>query len=310
MIATEFTENTCDLCHIYRSSQVRSKDNNVIQNFYQNFATLSSTLIIAFCFAGTTSNVQAEDKEDRQMPTLLETFAVEFVPITPGKGKFPKSVVMGSSVEVTLTNSFSIAKYEVYQNLYETVMESNPSRWKGPRNSAESMTFAEAKQFCEKVTRLLRQHKFIKANQVVRLPTEVEWEYCARAGTTTAYSFGDKARQDGDIGNKATLLDPYAWHTGNAAGNDPAVGVLKPNPWGLYDVHGYLSEFCLDDWTPTLSKVAASAHAPVANKSDQVAVRSGSWKDPYTKLTSSFRRPFPKSGRDDAFGFRCVLIEE
>ena len=76
----------------------------------------------------------------------------------------------------------------------------------------------------------------IGGDQEIRLPTEAEWEYTARAGSTTTYSFGDDVKQLGD----------YAWSTENAAGNDPPVGAKKPNAWGLYDVHGYLWEWCQD----------------------------------------------------------------
>ncbi|QDT53554.1 Serine/threonine-protein kinase pkn1 [Caulifigura coniformis] len=247
---------------------------------------------------------------------LLKTFVDEFVEITPGVGRFPKSFQQGGEQparEVTFAYSFSIAKYEVPQNLYEAVMGSNPSRWKGPRNSVESMSWEEANDFCEKATARLRAVKLIGNDDVIRLPSESEWEYCCRAGTTTTYSFGDEAQATGDVAPKATLLDQYAWHTGNAAGNDPAVGVLKPNPWGLYDVHGYLWEYCSDDWH------ADSSGAPTdgtpwrdtAESNDKPAsrrvMRGGSWKDDSTWLRSSSRRAIGPSARNDAIGFRCVL---
>lgn len=262
----------------------------------------------------------ARGDEPRNEPQkmLLQTFVDEFVPITPGRGEFPQKFRMGSDGsdaerpvhEVTLAGDFSMAKYEVPQNLYEAVMGANPSRWKGPRNSAEMMSWGEALEFCRKVTRMLRDEKLIDADAEVRLPTEAEWEYCCRAGTTTAYSFGDQAQADGDEGNKATLLDPYGWHTGNAAGNDPPVGALQPNPWGLYDVHGYLAEFCLDSWhadyTGAPGDGTAWGHDP-GQARGSVAIRGGSWKDGYADLRSSSRKPLGVNMRDDAVGFRCVL---
>ena len=112
------------------------------------------------------------------------------------------------------------------------------------------MSWDEANDFCRKITTRLRAAQLIKADEVIRLPSESEWEYCCRAGTTTTYSFGDAAQDKGDAGPKATLLEAYGWHTGNAAGNDPAVGVLKPNPWGLYDMYGNVAEWCLDAYRP------------------------------------------------------------
>jgi formylglycine-generating enzyme required for sulfatase activity len=187
---------------------------------------------------------------------LLNAFVSEFVEITPGQKAFPKSFVQGAQKpaseapahEVTLAQPFAIAKYEVPQNLYEAVMGTNPSKWKGPRNSVEMMSWNEAVEFCQKLTELLRAEGLIAKDEVIRLPTESEWEYCCRAGTRTAYSFGDRATNATDSGAKASLLDPYGWHNGNAAGNDPPVGALKPNPWGLHDVHGYLWEYCADEW--------------------------------------------------------------
>lgn len=247
---------------------------------------------------------------------LLQTFVDEFVTITPGTGKFPRSFEMGSLHSeqeqpvhrVTLDRSFAIARYEVPQNLYEAVMGNNPSRWKGPRNSAEMMSWRDANEFCTRITRLLRDAKLIAADEVIRLPTEAEWEYCCRAGTTSAYSFGERATAADDTGHQASLLDPYAWHTGNAAGNDPKVGELMPNPWGLYDMHGYLWEYTADDWHESYADAPTdgSARRSADDDSRQKVVRGGSWKDPFPHLRCAARRPFDIDARDDAVGFRCV----
>lgn len=248
---------------------------------------------------------------------LLKTFAGEFVQITPGKGEFPKSFAMGSKSgdaterpvrTVTMSGDFAIAKYEVPQNLYEAVIGKNPSRWQGPRNSAEMMNWQDAVTFCRRATALMRAAKLIAADEEIRLPTEAEWEYCCRAGTTTAYSFGDDARHPGDKGNKATALDPYAWHTGNAAGNDPAVGTLKPNPWGLYDMHGYLWEFVSDAWHADYAKAPKDASSWNDGKQGFVlrVVRGGSWRDRYNRLRSAARMPLPDHAKSDAIGIRCV----
>lgn len=268
--------------------------------------------VVCACSQLTSSIATAQEKTDPTPETMLKTFVAELVPITPGTGIYPASCVIGSvqgspaekpAHEMQFLRPFSIAKYEVYQSLYQEIMGNNPSRWQGPRNSAERMTHIEAIDFCERMTKRLRSMQLIQPNQVIRLPTESEWEYCARAGTTTRYSFGDHAQSQEDTGKQATILNAYGWHTGNAAGNDPEVGVLKPNPWGLYDVHGYLSEFCSEHWKPSHSADAVAV-------ADQVVIRGGSWKDPYARLTSSFRRPFAINGRDDAVGFRCVLSEK
>ena len=256
------------------------------------------------------------DAAEDEAAALLQAFVDELVPITPGSGDFPKSFQMGSTPEpseqpvheVTFDYEFAISKYEVPQNLYEAVMGENPSRWKGPRNSVEMMTARDAHEFCSRLTKLLQDADLLEDDEHIRLPTEAEWEYCCRAGTTTAYSFGDEARADGDEGNTATLLDPYGWHTGNAAGNDPPVGALKPNPWGLYDMHGYLREFCADAWHETYESAPADGSAWLEQNTDpkEVVVRGGSWKDRYDALRSASRMKWDVTKPDDAVGFRCV----
>lgn len=246
-----------------------------------------------------------------EQTSLLKTFRDEFVAVTPGEGKFPKTFTLGDAksgdsrqspeVKVTLGYSFLMAKYEVPQNLWEAVMGANPSRWKGKRNSVEMLSFEEAEQFCAKATELMRGAKFIQPTEVIRLPSEAEWEYCARAGTTTKFSFGDDEK----------LVNDYGWHTGNAAGNDPAVGEKKPNPWGLYDVHGYLAEFCTDHWSDDLSAKPADGSPQMAKGNTKRRVlKGGSWKTPISNLASAARMPVDLDKRDDAIGLRCVLADE
>jgi len=249
---------------------------------------------------------------------LLETFRTEFVEITPGTGKFPPVFVMGTdggplsetpAHEVKFAGSFFMAKYEVPQNLYEAVMGTNPSKWKGSRNSAEFFTVADAKQFCAKSTELLRAAKLIEADQEIRLPTEAEWEYCCRAGTTSSYSFGESAIGPADVGKKASLLDPYGWHTGNAAGNDPPVGALKPNAWGLYDMHGYLWEMVSDAWHPTYQGAPANGSSWTGEEKSEHVIRGGSWKERYECHRSAYRQPLAAEAKGDHIGLRCVLAK-
>ena len=239
----------------------------------------------------------------QEPPKTLKVFREEFVAITPGKGGFPAGFEMGGKAErpvhtVTFKHEFHVAAYEVPQNLWQDVMGKNPSKWKGPRNSVEMLTFDEAVEFCRKATEMMRAAKLIEVEQVIRLPSEAEWEYVARAGTTTVYSFGDDAKD----------LDAYAWHTGNAAGNDPPVGAKKPNAWKLYDMHGYLWEWCADAWHDTYEGAPSDGSAWTAGGDPKRRVlRSGSWKDKAEFLTSSHRRAAAADLRDDAVGLRCIL---
>jgi len=265
------------------------------------------------------SFAHAADPVPETTQNLMKTFIQEMIEITPGEGKFPASFEMGSNNgqpaekpvhTVTFKYRFSIAKYEVPQNLYEAVMGHNPSKWKGPRNSAEMMTWADANEFCQKLTELLQQAQLIEQDEVIRLPTEAEWEYCCRAGTKTAYSFGDEARQPEDEKKQASILNDYAWHTGNAAGNDPPVGALKPNPWGLYDMHGYLWEFCADSWGMNYRGAPADGSAVVAETADRVVIRGGSWRDAWPELRSASRAAFKIDAKSDAVGIRCVKAKK
>ena len=276
-------------------------------------ALLGFTIMLSLPGGGT--NQTAADEVAPQTLKFLKTFSDEFVAITPGEKDFPASFVMGSDKgpaseqpvhKVTMQRRFSIAKYEVPQNLYEAVMGRNPSRWQGLRNSAEMFSFRDAVEFCKKITALLREAKLLAPDDEIRLPTEAEWEYCCRAGTTTAYSFGDSAVKAGDAGNRASVLDDYGWHTGNAKGNDPPVGAKKPNPWGLYDMHGYLWEFVSDAWHEDYSGAPADGTSWAGKEQSRRVIRGGSWKDRHDALRSAARRPIDPDARDDAIGLRCV----
>lgn len=251
------------------------------------------------------TSLLAADPTAEQL-SLLQTFHSEFVAITPGEGKYPATFTMGDDREtaakpahaVTFQHRFAIAKYEVPQNLWEAVMGSNPSKWKGKRNSVEMLSYDEALEFCRRATELMRAAKLITNDEVIRLPSEAEWEYCARAGTTTTYSFGDNADE----------LGKYGWFNGNAAGNDPPVGAKAPNAWGLYDMHGYLWEWCSDPWHDSYTAAPSNGTA-WTNAGDEMqrVLRSGSWKDKAPWLASAVRRAAPRKLLDDAVGLRCVL---
>ena len=132
---------------------------------------------------------------------------------------------------VRLSRPFYLGKYEVTQGQWQAVMGRNPSHFTGdPNLPVEQVSWEEVQTF----VRTLNAREGVTA---YRLPTEAEWEYAARAGSTTTYSFGDKARKLGD----------YAWYGDNAEGRTHPVGQRKPNAWGLYDVHGNVWEW-VQDW--------------------------------------------------------------
>ncbi|MBI1832994.1 MAG: SUMF1/EgtB/PvdO family nonheme iron enzyme, partial [Planctomycetes bacterium] len=142
----------------------------------------------------------------------------------------------------------------------------------------------------------LREAKLIGANERIRLPSEAEWEYCCRAGTTTAWSFGDDVR---DLGK-------YSWFKDNSAGEDPPVGKKLPNAWGLYDMHGYVWEWCLDAWHPDYKNAPADGSARAKTDSHDRVLRGGAYPDPADKHRSAYRHHGDPNTRTGAIGFRCV----
>lgn len=265
------------------------------------------------------SDAAAQDAVDgRTQNDLLQDFVDNCVLIEPGTEKYPQQFQMGRHFEspfalpertVAMSQLFRISKFEMTQELYAAITGANPSRWKGPRNSVESMSFLDAEMFCTKLNAKLRAAKLIAPNEVVRLPTEAEWEYCCRAGTHTRYSFGDSASSKTDNVDATSFLNEYAWHTGNAAGNDPAVGVLKPNPWGLFDMHGYLWEYVSDRYAVTAAPETAALDQATPGATIRI-IRSGSWRDHASRLTSGARLPIPDHVSSDAIGFRCVIAHQ
>jgi formylglycine-generating enzyme required for sulfatase activity len=141
---------------------------------------------------------------------------------------------------------------------------------------AISMTHHAARLYCQWLS--------AKTGRYYRLPTEAEWEYACRAGTTTAYSFGHDPKQ----------LDEYAWDFDNSEDKYQKVGTKKPNPWGLYDMHGNVTEWCLDQYAPDYYQHFAgkTAKNPVAivEKKYPCVVRGGSWSDDADRLRSATRR--------------------
>jgi formylglycine-generating enzyme required for sulfatase activity len=117
-----------------------------------------------------------------------------------------------------------------------------------------------------------------KTGQFYRLPTEAEWEYACRAGTTTAYSFGDDPSK----------INDYAWYGDNTNGKYEQVGKKKPNPWGLYDMHGNVAEWTLDMYGPYSGTDQANPYVRSTKTYPQV-VRGGSWVDPATQLRCGAR---------------------
>jgi formylglycine-generating enzyme required for sulfatase activity len=186
-------------------------------------------------------------------------------------------------------SSFSIGKYPVTQAQWQAVMGNNPSEFKGENNPVEQVSWEEAVQFCQKLSE--------QTGKAYRLPSEAEWEYACRAGTTTQYSFGD------DEG----LLEQYAWYDKNSEGKTHPVGEKKPNEWGLHDLHGNVWEWCQDKWHQNYKDAPGDGRAWEEGKSDNRLLRGGSWFYDGWFCRSANRYNFAPGVRYYYLGIRVVV---
>ncbi|MDR3221636.1 MAG: formylglycine-generating enzyme family protein [Candidatus Accumulibacter sp.] len=191
--------------------------------------------------------------------------------------------------QVTLSESFYLGKYEVTQAQWEAVMGGNPSKFKGRSNPVETVSWDDVQVFIERLNAKEGTSKY-------RLPTEAEWEYAARAGTTSAWSFGDDAASAGQ----------YAWYKNNSGQQTHPAGQKQPNPWDLYDMHGNVWEW-VQDWYGN-KYYAKSPSADPKGPSIGVgrALRGGSWGDSAKYLRSARYGNMPDT-RDEFNGFRLAL---
>jgi formylglycine-generating enzyme required for sulfatase activity len=204
----------------------------------------------------------------------------------------------GPQTVVTLTHGFYISQYEVTQWQYQEVMGSNPSSSTGdPNRPVETVSWYDATNYCAKLTDQERAAGRLPSGWVYRLPTEAEWEYACRAGTTNRFSFGDDPSY--------TKLGDYAWYDANCGGQTHAVGQKRPNRWGLYDMHGNVWEWC-SDWYATYPGGSVSDPWGPAVGSARV-VRGGVWSRDGWYCRSADRYIFTPDLRYICIGFRAVL---
>jgi len=192
---------------------------------------------------------------------------------------------------VTLTRGFYLSDHEVTQSEYQAVMGNNPSQFTGDLNRPVEMSWDDAVLYCQKLTERERAAGRITVRRAYRLPTEAEWEYAARAGTTGA-RYGE--------------LDTIAWWGGNAGNQTRPVKQKAPNAWGLYDMIGNVWEWC-SDWygdypTGSVTDPTGSSSGP-----DRV-YRGGSWDFGAGLARSAARGRYVPGGRDNGLlGFRPAL---
>jgi formylglycine-generating enzyme required for sulfatase activity len=185
----------------------------------------------------------------------------------------------GPQNEVTVA-TFYMSKYEVTQAPYKSVMGTNPSNFKGDDLPVESVTWNDAVDFCRKLSQLTHRN--------YRLPTEAEWEYAARAGTTGPF---------------AGKLDAMAWYNGNASGRTHPVGQKQPNAFGLYDMNGNVWEWCQSKYK-TYPYKADDGRENLQETAVRV-MRGGSWENSELSCRSAYRRRVLPALR--TIGFRIVM---
>jgi serine/threonine-protein kinase len=251
---------------------------------------------------------------------------LELVPIKPGTFTMGGTQAPGADWQaddrpehkVTITKGYFLGKYEVtrgqfaafvgatgYQTDAERVGKAwgrPPSggwaeipelSWKNPNfpqtddHPVMCITWNDAKAFCDWATK--------KTGRTVRLPSEAEWEYACRAGTKTAWSFG----------NDGNALSDYGWFDQNSGGATHPGGEKKPNAWGLYDMHGNVWEWCQDWAGPYAAGDAADPTGP--SSGDRRVLRGGDWSTEAACARSAFRDRLPPSHPCTNYGFRVAV---
>jgi len=221
----------------------------------------------------------------------------------------PGSFKMGERdnvVDVTLTKPFRLGVHEVTQGQWKAVMD-GAELWKGHENIIEGenvpatfVQWKDAEEFCRRLTEREHAAGTLRDGWEYRLPTEAEWEWACRAGTTTEFSFGADE----------TWLEEYGWFDSNARSGEEAyaheVGLKKPNPWGFYDMHGNVWEWC-QDWNSENQELPGGTDPVGPNEGSLRVVRSGSWGHSARDSRSAYHHSWPPSSKYYYLGFRLAL---
>jgi len=234
---------------------------------------------------------------------------VEMVLLPAGRFTMGDATQIDAAPHEVAVSSFYIDKFLVTQDEYQRVMGKNPSRWKGGDNPVEQIRWSDAATYCNARSEAeglrpcydLQTWKCNFEANGYRLPTEAEWEYACRAGTKTAYSFGDDA---------AKLAD-HAWFDKNSGGKPQPVGQKPANPWGLFDMHGNMWEWCNDFYDVEYYKQSPEKDPRGPEAGDTKVVRGGAWKFGDESCRSGYRYNENPGYADvcfgyDIYGFRCV----
>lgn len=214
--------------------------------------------------------------------------------------EFDRSTNESPQTVVTLSQGFWMERYEVTQWEYTSLMGTNPAVFifTGDTNQpVEQVSWFDAYTYCARLTVQERAAGRVPAGYEYRLATEAEWEYAARAGTTTRFSFGDDPTY--------ALLPNYAWFNGDSGGSSHDVGTRLANPWGLYDMAGNVWEWCADWYGPYPGGTAKDPTGPDIGSSK--VMRGGSWHFPGGDARSADREFNGPDFASFGIGIRVVL---
>jgi len=272
--------------------------------------------------------------------TSISDAKIEMVWIPAGTFQMDGTDSGGTTRPVTLTNGFYMGKYEVTQEQYQAVMGSNPSYFKTPvspetstaRRPVENVSWYDAIVFCNKLSVMeglspaysisgstnpndwgtvptssnatWNAAVIVSGSTGYRLPTEAQWEYACRAGTTTAFNWGSNIINSTQANYDGSYVDTYNTVAGTYLGRTTEVGSYEPNAWGLYDMHGNVWEWCWD-WYGSYTTGAQTDPTGAASDSYRV-IRGGSWRYGGQALRSADRNYYYPYGRDSHYGFRLL----
>ncbi len=241
---------------------------------------------------------------------VIPNYRIQFVRVPQGEA------VLGSPAEeigrdddeaafnTRVENIFWIGKYEITQQQYRSIMGENPSSFTSLNldKPIEMVSWADAMKFCERLTEREREIAQLTDDMEYRLPTEVEWEYSCRAGNTKRFSLGNEISFDqvsfsGEGNSEVIGRGREGRRRGTAI-----IGSFKPNSWGIYDMHGNVSEWCIDSYRTSLG-------GPEVDSSFK-SIRGGSWFDSENECRSASRDRNHFSNAYDCTGFRIVLVKK
>lgn len=203
--------------------------------------------------------------------------------------------------QVTIDKDFYICRFEVTQSLYNAVMGSNPSKFRGDYNPVDSVNWYNAKEFCHRlneITNLTRPMGY-----VFDLPTEAQWEYACRAGTTTSLNSGKNILSDSNV---CENLKELGWYQKDRDSLTHIVGMKKPNAWGIYDMHGNVWEWCRDEYYDYITNEKVFS-CGIGSATIRI-IRGGSCRNKPRFCRSAFRNYNLPIYNNDALGFRFALV--